>query len=108
MNFLAHAFQSHQLVGLMPQPRLQVRAEPIIGGNDMKNLPYRQFLKGLGGLADRHGADKAVAIKRYNFQTDFIRSASGPAEALTWAAIFLAISLKACAGTESGCVRTTG
>ena len=56
-------FEGQQFMRMMAQPGLEVRAEPLIGGNDLQDLSGRHLLHRLGGLADRHRANKTITIQ---------------------------------------------
>ncbi len=97
---------------LVVQPSLQIRPEPIIGGDHLEDLPGTQALQCLSGFADRHGTDQPVTVENLvrsqTFQIGAPPRASRAARMLACSANPRATSVKARPAGESGCVRTTG
>ena len=97
---------------MAPEPGLQVRAEPFIGGDHLEDLAGLELFQRLGGFADRDRAEEPVAVENavgsdtrgahQTFQTVLAPCSCPAARMLTCAAIFFAASRKACAAGEPG------
>lgn len=86
MEFGPLGMNGKKLVGMVLEPRFQIWQKPLIGGDHLENLPRMKLSQRLRSFANRHWAEKTVAIENlirhrsgggtHTFQTAFILSAS--------------------------------
>ena len=63
MGLLLGVPEREEVVRAALQPGLEIRAEPLIGGDHLQHLTERHLLQRLGGFSHRHRAEEPVAIE---------------------------------------------